>query len=88
VSEPVRNLELHEAMVLALLEEKLAHGKAELLTTELFRVVRDKGYYFKNKNTPFRLEQVRGRAKNYPALFGLEMRRRRQWTILRELPCS
>ncbi len=88
MSEPVRNLELHEAMVLALLEEKLAHGRSELLTTELFRLIRDKGYYFKRKNTPFRLEQVRGRAKNYPALFDLEMRQRRQWIILREFPCS
>jgi hypothetical protein len=86
MSEPVRNLELHEAMVLVLLEQKLASGVPEMTTTDLAEIIRSRSLYLRRKGTEPTTSQVGSRVPHYPALFESQMRGRKKWVILRNLP--
>ena len=64
-----RNLKLLEAMVLVLLERKLATNTAVMPTKELAEVIRVRQLYAKEAGGPADASQVRVRAWLYPALF-------------------
>ena len=65
----VRNLHLHEAMVLVLLEQKLATAMPKMPTTDLATQIRERKLYFQIDGGYADASQIGARATQYPALF-------------------
>ena len=86
MSELIRNLELHEAMVLLLLERKLETKQAKYTTTELAQVIRSRKLYLQEKGGFATASQVGARARQYPALFRRAVVGGKQHIWLKELP--
>ena len=84
--EVVRNLELHEAMVLLLLEEKFETGLPAMTTTALASVIRVRELYLQKAGGFASASQVGARARQYPALFKKLVVRGVPRICLKELP--
>ena len=82
-----RNLELHEAMVLVLLEKKFETSRPEATTSELARMIQERKLYYQEDGVGFAdASQVGARARQYPVLFSAAERDGRKTIILNELP--
>lgn len=84
--ELIRNLELHEAMVLVLLERKLETKQACSTTTELANVIRSRRLFLQEEGGFASASQVGARARQYPALFRRAVVGGKQHIWLKELP--
>ena len=81
-----RNLDLHEAMVLVLLEKKFETARPEATTTELARVIQERKLYYQEDGVGLAdASQVGARAKRYPVLFSAAEREGRKVIVLNEL---
>jgi len=82
-----RNLELHEAMVLVLLERKFETTQPEATTTELARVIQERKLYYQEDGVGLAdASQIGARARQYPVLFSASEREGRKIIVLNELP--
>jgi hypothetical protein len=86
VTRLAKKLDLHEAMILVLLETKLLTGVPELTTTNLAAVIRARELYVQKDGGPVGASQVGSRARRYPALFRLELVQGMLRVRLAELP--
>ena len=82
-----RNLDLHEAMVLVLLEKKLETARPEATTTDLARVIQERKLYYQEDGVGFAdASQVGARARKYPVLFSASEREGLKIIVLNDLP--
>ena len=86
MTELVRNLELHEAMVLVLLERKFETKQACRTTTELAKEICSRKLYLQKEGGFASASQVGARARQYPALFRRAVVGGKQHIWLKELP--
>ncbi len=63
------NLELHEAMVLLLLEKKHASGAGVLDTSTIAKAIKSRDLYRQDLGGYADASQIGARARQYPALF-------------------
>lgn len=81
-----KKLDLHEAMILVLLETKLLTGEPELSTTHLAAVIRARKLYLQQAGGFVGASQIGARARRYPALFRRELVQGKLRISLTELP--
>lgn len=69
MSKSDSNLELHEAMVLLLLERKHATGQGVMTAGALAKAISTRELYRQARGVFARASQIGARARQYPALF-------------------